>query len=98
VGATKEEAGFDIQVTEKGTSQLYETAIKFIPTLRESKRETAWAGLRPCTPDRGPILGAAPNWENVTLAKRRRSTAHSHQSDSRFGQWRAKCFQISLTT
>ncbi len=68
VGATKEEAGFDIQVTEKGISSLYETATRFIPTLRESKRETAWAGLRPCTPDRGPILGAAPNWENVILA------------------------------
>lgn len=68
VGATREDAGFDIQVTEKGTSALYETALKFIPTLRENKRENAWAGLRPGTPDRGPILGAAPNWQNVILA------------------------------
>lgn len=68
VGATKEEAGFDTQVTEKETSLLYETAIKFVPALRESRRETAWAGLRPRTPDKGPLLGAAPNWKNVTLA------------------------------
>lgn len=68
VGATKEDVGFDMQVTEKATSALYETAIRFIPTLRESKQEAAWAGLRPYTPDRGPILGAAPNWENVILA------------------------------
>lgn len=68
VGATKEEAGFDIQVTEKGTTWLYETATKFIPALHNSVKENAWAGLRPCTPDRGPILGAAPKWENVILA------------------------------
>lgn len=68
VGATREDAGFNIQVTEKGTSALYETALKFLPSLQQSKRETAWAGLRPGTPDRGPILGAAPNWQNVILA------------------------------
>jgi glycine oxidase len=68
VGATKEEAGFDTTVTDAGTSRLYETATRFIPALQASKRETAWAGLRPRTPDKGPILGAAPNWENVTLA------------------------------
>jgi glycine oxidase len=68
VGATIEEAGFEIQTTEKGTSSLYDTAIKFIPALQESKREAAWAGLRPSTPDRGPLLGAAPGWENVILA------------------------------
>lgn len=68
VGATKEEVGFEIQVTEKGTAALYDTALRFIPALQASKRETAWAGLRPSTPDRGPLLGAAPGWENVTLA------------------------------
>lgn len=68
VGATKEDAGFEIQVTEKGTSSLYDTAIRFIPALQESKQFLAWAGLRPSTPDRGPLLGAAPGWENVTLA------------------------------
>lgn len=68
VGATKEEAGFDIRVTEQGTTWLYETATKFVPDLAESKKEAVWAGLRPSTPDRWPILGTAPNWQNVTLA------------------------------
>lgn len=68
VGATKEEAGFEIQTTEQGILGLHETATKFVPTLQESKREAAWAGLRPSTPDKRPILGTAPNWENVILA------------------------------
>lgn len=68
VGATREDVGFDVQVTEKAISELSETAIRFLPILRASKREAAWAGLRPATPDRGPILGAVPNWENVLLA------------------------------
>ena len=68
IGATKEEAGFDTQVTAEGISWLHETASKFIPALRESSRENAWAGLRPQTPDKWPILGPLPNWENVTLA------------------------------
>lgn len=68
VGATKEDAGFEVQVTEQATSALYDTAVKFLPALQECKREAAWAGLRPSTPDRGPILGAVPPWENVILA------------------------------
>jgi len=68
VGATKEEVGFDVQVTAEGISPIYETALKFIPTLRVCERERTWAGLRPSTPDHDPILGAAPGWENVILA------------------------------
>ncbi len=68
VGATKEEAGFDTQVTTEGISWLYETAIRLVPALKESTMEAAWAGLRPKTPDTCPILGPAPTWKNVTLA------------------------------
>ncbi|HET8845171.1 MAG TPA: FAD-binding oxidoreductase, partial [Ktedonobacteraceae bacterium] len=35
---------------------------------KQSKRELTWAGLRPGTPDRRPILGPVPGWENVSLA------------------------------
>lgn len=68
IGATREAAGFNIQVTEEGTAHLYHTAIQFLPTLQQSQKKTAWAGLRPCTPDKGPILGTVPTWENVILA------------------------------
>jgi glycine oxidase len=68
VGATKEEAGFDVHVTEEGTSWLHKTAIGLLPTLQQSRRVNTWAGLRPKTPDTRPILGSVPHWKNVTLA------------------------------
>ncbi len=68
VGATKEEAGFDAHVTANGVIWLLETARKLTPALGQSAVEAIWAGLRPKTPDGQPILGAAPKWENVTLA------------------------------
>jgi glycine oxidase len=68
VGATKEEVGFDARITVDGVVWLLETARKLAPMLGQSSVEALWAGLRPKTPDGQPILGAAPNWENVTLA------------------------------
>ena len=68
VGATKEEMGFDQTVTEQGTSWLYSTATRLIPTLAGSKIQLAWAGLRPKTPDNHPILGFLSPWENVIVA------------------------------
>jgi glycine oxidase len=68
VGATKEEVGFDKQITAGGVAWLLSTAIRLTPALENSAIEQVWAGLRPKTPDNQPILGAAPNWENVTLA------------------------------
>ena len=68
VGATKENVGFDAQVTEEGTKWLYNSAITLMPELRQSTIQASWAGLRPKTPDTRPILGKAPGWENVILA------------------------------
>ncbi len=68
VGATREEMGFDLNVTEQGTSWLYSTATRLIPALIESKTQAAWAGLRPKTPDSHPILDFLSPWENVLVA------------------------------
>ncbi len=68
VGATKEEVGFDAHITAGGIAWLLNTAMKLTPVLEHSAIERIWAGLRPKTPDTLPILGAAPHWENVTLA------------------------------
>lgn len=68
IGATKEDTGFDTQVTEEGISWLRNSAIKLVPKLEHSMIEASWAGLRPKTPDAHPILGKAPGWENVVLA------------------------------
>ncbi len=68
VGATKEEMGFDLAVTEQGTSWLSSTALRLVPALGEGKVQAAWAGLRPKTPDSHPILGPLLPWENVLVA------------------------------
>ncbi len=68
VGATREEVGFDKQLTAGGVAWLLSTANRLIPSLEQSAIERMWAGLRPKTPDNLPILGAAPGWGNVTLA------------------------------
>src|SRR5579883_865469 len=68
IGATKEEAGFDDQVTQEGINWLCSTAIRFLPALEYSSVQTSWAGLRPRTPDTRPRLGPAPGWKNVTIA------------------------------
>ncbi len=68
VGATREEVGFDKQLTAGGIAWLLNTAIRLIPALESSPIDQMLAGLRPRTPDNQPILGPAAGWENVTLA------------------------------
>jgi len=68
VGATREEVGFDKQLTAGGIAWLLNTATRLIPALESSAIDQMWAGLRPRTPDNQPVLGPAPGWENVTLA------------------------------
>ncbi len=68
VGATKEEANFDTHITAGSIAWLLNTAIHLVPALESCAIEQIWSGLRPKSPDNQPILGRAPNWDNVTLA------------------------------
>ncbi|MBV9690407.1 MAG: glycine oxidase ThiO [Ktedonobacteraceae bacterium] len=68
VGATHEEIGFTPTVTAEGTARLLNAARLLVPGLDGCVVERSWAGLRPATPDRRPVLGTAPGWENVALA------------------------------
>lgn len=68
VGATREEVGFEKKLTAGGISWLLNTAIRLVPSLESSSILQMWAGLRPKSLDQQPILGAVPNWENITLA------------------------------
>ncbi|HVB25548.1 MAG TPA: glycine oxidase ThiO [Ktedonobacteraceae bacterium] len=74
VGATKEEVNFDTQITAGGIAWLLNSAMHLVPVLETCAIEQIWSGLRPKTPDSQPILGRAPNWENVTLAVGHSST------------------------
>ncbi len=69
VGATKEDVGFDVEVSEEGQNWLSSSACKLVPTLMAAGIcERRWAGLRPATPDARPVLGPVPQWSNLYLA------------------------------
>lgn len=58
VGATSDERGYDTTVTAGGVLDLLRTAADLVPGIRELELVEARAGLRPGTPDNGPIVGA----------------------------------------
>lgn len=57
VGATAEEVGFDKSVTREGVDGLLIAARRLLPSLARARVDSAWAGLRPGTPDGLPFLG-----------------------------------------
>lgn len=60
VGATVEEAGYRKAVTAEGLQGLLARALHIAPVVRDYPFLSAWAGLRPGTPDGLPILGPTP--------------------------------------
>jgi len=67
VGATVEAGSFDPHVTPAGLMHCMSNAAQLVPGLADLPVEETWAGLRPTTPDKGPILGQTP-WDNLFLA------------------------------
>jgi glycine oxidase len=68
VGATQERVGFDCRVTAQGVAGLLAAAPRLVPALADATFRTAWAGLRPATPDRLPLLGSLPGVPGLVLA------------------------------
>jgi glycine oxidase len=60
IGATAEEAGFDKRTVPETIQELRQAALDLVPKLAEARILEAWAGLRPGTPDRLPIMGPTP--------------------------------------
>ncbi|KAL7511429.1 hypothetical protein ACHAXN_008388 [Cyclotella atomus] len=67
VGATVEPGRFDGDVTPEGMLHCLHEATRLCPSLKELPIEETWAGLRPTTPDKSPILGSTL-FENVFVA------------------------------
>jgi glycine oxidase len=59
VGATMEERGADTTVTAGAVYDLLRAAVAVVPEVVELGLSEAMAGLRPGSPDNGPVLGAA---------------------------------------
>jgi glycine oxidase len=57
IGATVEDANFDRTVHEADLRRLRGVAAELLPAMAEAPELASWAGLRPNTPDRLPILG-----------------------------------------
>jgi glycine oxidase len=58
IGATVEDASFDLSVTREARDCLLKAATEVIPALASWRVTEMWAGLRPRTPDDAPVLGA----------------------------------------
>lgn len=65
VGATHEEAGFDEAATDDATEKLLRAARRAVPAVADLEVVEASAGLRPATPDGGPLIG---EWEGLLVA------------------------------
>lgn len=71
IGATVEDAGYDTSVRADDLDALRALAAKLIPELAseaEAPMIESWAGLRPATPDRLPLVGACSRPEQFIAA------------------------------
>jgi glycine oxidase len=64
LGATVEERGFDTTVTAGAVHELLREGYRVLPEIAELELVDASAGLRPGSPDNGPLLG---EWEDGVL-------------------------------
>jgi len=67
-GATVEDVGFRKKTTARALAGLRHMATALVPSLRLAEVASAWAGLRPGSPDGLPIIGRLPGRENVYVA------------------------------
>ncbi|MDP9279784.1 MAG: FAD-dependent oxidoreductase [Gemmatimonadota bacterium] len=67
-GSTMENVGFDTSTTSEGIRKVRAASEEICPRLSASGIPTAWAGLRPITPDMLPILGADPEAPSLLYA------------------------------
>ncbi|MFO0913133.1 MAG: FAD-dependent oxidoreductase [Pirellulales bacterium] len=104
-GATVEDVGWECCVTDEGMAQMVDFAVSWLPQLRDVAPETAWAGLRPWTPDGMPYMGPLPGWSNAWVcAGHFRSGLHlspavavamADSLDGHGGAWDLSPFRVS---
>jgi len=67
-GSTMENSGFDVTVTEAGLDHIRSVVKRILPALGDVLFSRTWVGLRPCTPDGRPIIGADPDLSGLWYA------------------------------
>lgn len=68
IGSTVEFVGYDKDVTLETVRTLIDRSVDLVPGIGAAPLQRFWAGLRPYSPTRRPILCRAPGLENVILA------------------------------
>ena len=68
VGATEEDAGFDVLPTADAFRGLLDVAFGLCPVLADARVDATWAGLRPGSIDTRPYIGPAPGFRNLFVA------------------------------
>ncbi len=58
IGSTIEDAGFDKRVNPDVIQRLHQAAAVLVPNIGEGLIHQSWTGLRPCSADKLPVLGA----------------------------------------
>jgi len=71
-GSTMEQVGFSAETTADGIARVRTAGEEICPELAGAPPLSAWAGLRPVTPDLLPLLGTDPELRRVVYA-----TGHS---------------------
>lgn len=67
-GSTTENTGFDSSTSDEGIAKVRDAASEICPALASTQLRLAWAGLRPVTADRLPIIGADPEMPSLIYA------------------------------
>jgi glycine oxidase len=66
--ATSSDVGYNKDVVFGSIVDLFGRTARLIPSLRDARFLETWAGLRPMTPDREPVLGADASWRGLYWA------------------------------
>ena len=68
LGSTREFAGFEETVTDRGRETILESARRWFPALLSVSLVRSFAGLRPWTPDHHPLIGPSARVEGLWYA------------------------------
>lgn len=68
IGATRQLGDLDRRVDRTWLARSLARAVRFVPALADAPLVRTWAGLRPWTPDRLPLVGPVPGREGLLLA------------------------------
>ncbi|WP_439492359.1 NAD(P)/FAD-dependent oxidoreductase [Bosea sp. (in: a-proteobacteria)] len=68
IGATQEEAGFDLSTTSDAASRLSRKTVEIMPDMAGAKLVRQWSGLRVMTPDSYPIYAQSETHPGAFVA------------------------------